>query len=103
MPKQMLVEDSKGQSISLSDNLRFKTAASSTILKDVIKRYKTLISSSRQWKCSLSQVVEINTIVIVLKIESEAVNIDTNYDYELIMSTETKDATIVANSPFGAM
>ena len=105
MPKQMLVEDSKNQSISLSDNLHFKTAASSTILKDAIKRYKALISSSRHGipKCSLSQAVEINTIVVVLTSENEAVNIDTNYDYELTMSTETKDATIVANSSFGAM
>ena len=103
MPKQMLVKHNKDLSISLSDNLHFKTAASSTILEDAIKRYETLIGASRHRKCSLSKVVEISTIVVVLTSESEALNIDTNYDYQLIISTETKDATIVANSPFGAM
>ena len=105
MPKQMLVEHSKDWSISLkSDNLYFKTAASSTTLKDAIKRYKTLThNTSRHKKCSSLQVVEINTVVIVLISESEALNIDTSYDYELTISKKTNDVTVVANSPFGAM
>ena len=83
----------------------FKTATSSKIVKDAIKRYKYLIlhsGTAEHHECS-SLAVNINTVVIVVWNENEALNIDTNYDYELTISIETKDAMITANSSFGVM
>ena len=90
--------------LSRSPDFTFKTTASSKILKDAIKRYEPLIfrSDAKRDKCS-SQAVEISTVLIVLWSENEDLTINTNYDYELTISTDTNDATITANSPFGAM
>lgn len=101
MPKQVTVEHAKDRLISLSDNLYFKIKTSSKIMIDAIKRYKTLICSHN--KCTLSDANEIGTIVIILSSDSEAVNIDTNYNYELVISNKTRSVTITASSPFGAM
>ena len=90
--------------LSRSPDFTFKTTTSSKILTDAIKRYEPLIfrSDTERAKCS-SQAVEISTVLIILMSDKETLSIDTNYDYELTISTETNDATIIANSPFGAM
>ena len=106
IPKVVSVPVNKEGSMMLSrsPDFTFKTPASSKTLKDAIKRYEPLIfhSGTERDKCS-SQAVEISTVLIVLWDENEALTINTNYDYELTISTETNDATIIANSPFGAM
>ena len=100
------MQDDKERPMGLSNtpDYIFKTATSSKIVKDAIKRYQYLISHSgtEHYECSLLA-VKISTVTIIVRNESEALNIDTNYDYELTISTETKDATIIANSPFGVM
>ena len=90
--------------LSITPEFKFKTATSSKIVKEAIKRYEYLIfhSDAADHECS-SLAVKISTFTIVIWNESEALNIDTNYDYELTISIETKDARIVANSPFGIM
>ena len=104
VPKDVLVQHEKERPMRLSNTLKFilKTATSSEIVKDAIKRYEYLIfhSDVEHHDCS-PQAVKINTFTVVVQNDSEALDIDTNYDYELIISTETTDATIVANSPFG--
>lgn len=106
MPKLVSAQVDKEGSMTLSrsPDFTFKTTTSSKILKDAIKRYEPLIirSDTEHAKCS-SQAVEISTVLIILRSDKETLGIDTNYDYELTISSETNDATIVANSPFGAM
>ena len=106
VPNDVLVQHDKERPMRLSSTPEFifKTATSSKIVKEAIKRYKYFIfrGDAADHECS-SQAIKISTFTIVVRNESEALNIDTNYDYELIISTKTKDATIVANSPFGIM
>ena len=91
--------------MSNSRDFLFKTTTSSKIVKDAIKRYELLIfhrSDIEHENCN-SQTAIISTVLIYILNESEALNLDTNYRYTLTISIETTDATIVANSPFGAM
>ena len=91
--------------MSNSRDFLFQTTSSSKIVKDAIKRYEPLIfhhSDIEHENCN-SQTVVISTVLINILNESEALNFDTNYSYKLTISIETTDATIVANSPFGAM
>ena len=99
------MQHDKERSMRLSNTPDFTVkTTSSNIVKDAIKRYQYLIfrSGTEHHECS-SLAVKISTVTIVVWNENEALNIDTNYDYELIISTETKDANIVAKSPFGVM
>ena len=100
------MQQEKEISMKLSDSAHFiiKTTASSGIVKDAIKRYKQLIFNgvTARDECNLPA-TEINIVVITLRDESEALGIDTKYEYVLNVDAKSKSVTIVAESPFGAL
>ena len=104
IPKEVLVQPDKSMRLSDSAHFIIKTIASSGIVKDAVNRYKQLIinGATTDQKCNLSA-TEIDTVVITLQDENEALGIDTKYDYKLEIDAESKGATIVAESPYGVL
>ena len=100
------MQHDKKISMRLTDFAHFiiKTTTSSGIVKDAVNRYKQLIinGATTDQKCNLPA-TEINTVVITLQDENEALGIDTKYDYKLEIDAESKGATIVAESPYGVL
>ena len=101
IPKQVSLKRNKDQLISLSGSLEFKTESTSDVVKDAIERYKKL--NSREDDCGFVKVTEIDTVIINVRNNSELLNIDTDYAYALGIDVTTKEATVSAVSPFGAM
>ena len=97
----MSLKRNEDQPISLSGSLEFKTESTSDVVKDAIERYKKL--NSREDDCGFVKVTEIDTVIINVRNNSELLNINTNYAYALGIDVTTKEATVSAVSPFGAM
>lgn len=101
IPKQVSLKRNEDQPISLSGSLEFKTESTSDVVKDAIERYKKL--NSREDDCGFVKVTEIDTVIINVRNNSELLNIDTDYAYALGIDVTTKEATVSAVSPFGAI
>jgi len=100
LPRHTSTLPSEDVSLFIGGHVKFKVNIASNILKDAIERYQSLISTGDDSKCT-HRAIELNTISILVSEDSEDLYRDRKY--EVIINSEVKDVTIVANSPFGAM
>ena len=100
LPRHTSVLASEDVSMFISRDVKFKVNTASKILQDAVKRYKSLITTGDHSKCT-HKAVELNTINVLVSDDSEDLNGDRKY--EVIINSESKDVTIIATSPFGAM
>ncbi|XP_065889822.1 beta-hexosaminidase subunit B2-like isoform X2 [Dysidea avara] len=100
LPRHTSVLASEDVSMFISRDVKFKVNTASKILQDAVKRYKSLITTGDHSKCT-HKAVELNTINVLVSDDSEDLNGDRKY--EVIINSESKDVTIIATSPFGAI
>ncbi|XP_065884370.1 beta-hexosaminidase subunit A2-like isoform X2 [Dysidea avara] len=100
LPRHTSALPSEDVSMFIGSNVKFKVKTASKILGDAVKRYQSLITTGDYSKCT-HKAIELNTINVRVSDDSE--NLNSDRKYEVIISSETKDITIISASPFGAI
>jgi len=84
----------------ISKDVKFKVNTASKILQDAVERYKSFINTGDHSKCT-HKAVELSTINVLVSGDSEDLSGDRKY--EVTINSDSKDVSIIASSPFGAM
>jgi len=100
LPKHTSALASEDVSIFISDELKIKVNISSKVLQNAVERYKSLITTGDHSKCA-HKAVELNTINVHVSNDNEDLNGDRKYEVKI--NSKSKDISIIAASPFGAM
>ena len=100
LPRHTSALTSEEVSMYIGSNVKFKVNITSKVLQTAVEKYKLLLSIGDHSQCT-HKAVELNTINVLVSDDSEDLNSDRKY--EVIVSSEIKEVTIIANSPFGAM
>jgi len=100
LPRHASALASEDMSLYFGRNMKFEVNITSKILNDAIERYKLFFSIGDNSKCT-HKATELNTINVLVSDDNEDLNSDRKY--EIMINSESKDVTITASSPFGAM
>jgi len=100
LPRHTLAVASEDVAMFISKDVKFKVNTASKVLQDAVERYKSFINTGDHNKCT-HKAVKLSTINVLVSDDSEDLN--GNRKYEVTINSNSKDVSVIASSPFGAM